>query len=219
MDSANQPAPLSNGLLLYVDLQPDELLISSPDGPAQFKGLDMNWFETLNRIKNIPIKQTSEENLETAVTLMKSTYNFYRESSCGTFPSGINLYTVTPSHVPIEGLPQAPPVIETLDLSIPRKLLLWVYTLVHGRYSNISSVVKYCDEMKVWFVFLVMGSSLSVTFSISHSHISFFAGCSPEVKEEALQRQLHKLCSQSHRVLFLLKVFDTCFDIIWTGLT
>jgi hypothetical protein len=91
--------------------------------------------------------------------------------------------------------------------------------LVHGRYSNISSVVKYCDEMKVWFVFLVMGSSLSVTFSISHSHISFFAGCSPEVKEEALQRQLHKLCSQSHRVLFLLKVFDTCFDIIWTGLT
>ncbi|RLN43312.1 uncharacterized protein C2845_PM01G32550 [Panicum miliaceum] len=148
MDSTNQPAPLSNGLLLYVDLQPDELLILSPDGPAQFKGLDMNWFETLNRIKNIPIKQTSEDNLETAVTLMKSTYNFYRESSCGTFPSGINLYTVTPSHVPIEGLPQAPPVIETLDLSIPRKLLLWVYTLVHGRYSNISSVVKYCDEMK-----------------------------------------------------------------------
>ncbi|CAN6309808.1 unnamed protein product [Urochloa humidicola] len=148
MDATNQPAPLSSGLLLYVDLQPDELLISSPDGPAQFKGLDMNWFETLNRIKNIPIKQTSEDNLETAVTLMKSTYNFYRESSCGTFPSGINLYTVTPSHAPIEVLPQAPPVVENLDLSIPRKLLLWVYTLVHGRYSNISSVVKYCDEMK-----------------------------------------------------------------------
>ncbi|OEL37163.1 hypothetical protein BAE44_0001817 [Dichanthelium oligosanthes] len=148
MDATNQPAPLSNGLLLYVDLQPDELLISSPDGPAQFKGLDMNWFETLNRIKNIPIKQTSEDNLETAVTLMKSTYNFYRESSCGTFPSGINLYTVTPSHVPIEGLLQATSVVETLDLSIPRKLLLWVYTLVHGRYSSISSVVKYCDEMK-----------------------------------------------------------------------
>ncbi|CAN6309804.1 unnamed protein product [Urochloa humidicola] len=88
-DATNQPAPLSSGLLLYVDLQLDELLISSPDGPAQFKGLDMNWFETLNRIKNISIKQTSEDNLETAVTLlMKSTYNFYRESSCGTFPSG-----------------------------------------------------------------------------------------------------------------------------------
>ncbi|XP_066371477.1 calcineurin-binding protein 1 isoform X2 [Miscanthus floridulus] len=148
-DATIQPAPLSNGLLLYVDLQPDELLISSPDGPAQFKGLDMNWFETLNRIKNIPVKQTSEDNLETAVTLMKSTYNFYRESSCGTFPSGINLYTVTPSQAPIEGLPQTAAVVETLDLSIPRKLLLWVYTLVHGRYSNISSVVKYCDEMKL----------------------------------------------------------------------
>ncbi|KAG8062156.1 hypothetical protein GUJ93_ZPchr0003g16628, partial [Zizania palustris] len=148
MVATDQRAPLSNGLKLYIDLQPDELLISSPDGPAQFKGLDMNWFETFNRIRNIPVRQTSEDNLETAVTVMKSTYNFYRESSCGTFPSGINLYTVTPSQAPVEGLQQAPDIIENLDLSIPRKLLLWVYTLVHGRYSNISAVVKYCDEMK-----------------------------------------------------------------------
>uniref|UniRef100_A0A0E0KHJ8 Uncharacterized protein n=1 Tax=Oryza punctata TaxID=4537 RepID=A0A0E0KHJ8_ORYPU len=148
METTDQPAPLSSGLVLYIDLQPDELLISSPDGPAQFKGLDMNWFETFNRIKNIPIRQTSEDNMETAVTVMKSTYNFYRESSCGTFPSGINLYTVTPSQAPVEGLQQAPDAVENLDLSIPRKLLLWVYTLVHGRYSNISAVVKYCDEMK-----------------------------------------------------------------------
>ncbi|CAM0875407.1 unnamed protein product [Alopecurus aequalis] len=148
MDTAKQLVPLSSGLLLYVDLQPDELLISSPDGPTQFKGLDMNWFETLNRIKNIPIKQTSEENMETAVTVMKSTYNFYRESSCGTFPSGINLYTVTSSQSSVEGVYQAPGIVDALDLSIPRKLLLWVYTLVHGRYSNITAVVKYCDEMK-----------------------------------------------------------------------
>lgn len=40
-----------------------------------------------------------------------------------------------------------------------------------------------------------------------HSHISFFACCSPEAKEEPQQRQLHrKLCSQFHR-LFLLKVW------------
>lgn len=147
--ATDQPAPLSNGLQLFIDLQPDELLISSPDGPSQFKGLDMNWFETFNRIKNIPIKQTSEDNMETAVTVMKSTYNFYRESSCGTFPSGINLYTVTPSQASVQGLSQGPNVVDLLDLSIPRKLLLWVYTLVHGRYVNISSVVKYCDEMKV----------------------------------------------------------------------
>jgi calcineurin-binding protein cabin-1 len=149
LDATNQPAPLSNDLQLFIDLQPDELLISSPDGPPQFKGLDMNWFETFNRIKNIPIKQTSEDNMEIAVTAMKSTYNFYRESSCGTFLSGINLYTVTPSQALVEGLSQGPNIVEVLDLSIPRKLLIWVYTLVHGRYPNISSVVKYCDEMKV----------------------------------------------------------------------
>ncbi|KAM0859920.1 hypothetical protein ACQ4PT_046877 [Festuca glaucescens] len=145
VDAAKQPVPLSSGLVLYVDLQPDELLISSPDGPAPFKGLDMNLFETLSRIKNIPIRQTSEDNMETAVTVMKSTYNFYRESSCGTFPTGVNLYTVTSS---VEGVHQAPSIVDALDLSIPRKLLLWIYTLVHGRYANISAVVKYCDEMK-----------------------------------------------------------------------
>ncbi|KAM0822283.1 hypothetical protein ACQ4PT_071592 [Festuca glaucescens] len=145
VDAAKQPVPLSSGLVLYVDLQPDELLISSPDGPAPFKGLDMNLFETLSRIKNIPIRQTSEDNMETAVTVMKSTYNFYRESSCGTFPTGINLYTVTSS---VEGVHHAPSIVDALDLSIPRKLLLWIYTLVHGRYANISAVVKYCDEMK-----------------------------------------------------------------------
>ncbi|KAL5210629.1 hypothetical protein ABZP36_006252 [Zizania latifolia] len=148
MEATDQPAPLSKGLLLYIDLQPDELLVSSPDGPAQFKGLDMNWFETFNRIRNIQVRQTSEDNMETAITVMKSTYNFYRESSCGTSLSGVNLYTVTPSQAPVERLQQAPDVIENLDLSIPRKLLLWVYALVHGHYSNISAVVKYCDEMK-----------------------------------------------------------------------
>jgi len=52
-----------------------------------------------------------------------------------------------PSHVPIEGLQQIDrDRVEVLDLSFPRKLLLWVYTLVHGRYSNISAVVKYCEE-------------------------------------------------------------------------
>ncbi|KAE8809006.1 hypothetical protein D1007_14433 [Hordeum vulgare] len=174
MDTDNQPVPLSNGLLLYVDLQPDELLISSPDGPTQFKGLDMNWFETLNRIKNIPIRQTSEDNMLTAVTVMKSTYNFYRDSSCGTFPSGINLYTVTPSQASVEGVQQAPGIVDTLDLSIPRKLLLWVYTLVHGRYCNISAVVKYCDEMKARNKrgTLTAAASLQVTPPAPHSSVS-----------------------------------------------
>ncbi|XP_072951059.1 calcineurin-binding protein 1 isoform X2 [Typha angustifolia] len=145
----DQPANLGNGLLLYVDLQPDELLIVQPEGSSQFKGLDMNWFEALSKMKNIQVRQTSEENMEAAVTLMRCTYNFYRESSCGTFPSGVSLYTVFSSQSPGEGLQPGPDVVDILDLSIPRKLLLWAYTLVHGRYANISAVVKYCEEMKL----------------------------------------------------------------------
>jgi hypothetical protein len=37
-----------------------------------------------------------------------------------------------------------------LDLSIPRKLLLWAYTLSHG-CANIAVVVKHCEEnAKAW---------------------------------------------------------------------
>lgn len=149
-ESSGQLSCVENSLLLFVDLQPDELLVSPVEGPFQSKGLDMNWFEALCKIKNIQIRQTSEENMEAAVALMKCTYNFYRESSCGTFPSGINLHTVSLSQTAVEGLQQqGKEITDILDLSIPRKLLLWAYTLVHGRYSNISAVVKYCEEAKV----------------------------------------------------------------------
>lgn len=33
-----------------------------------------------------------------------------------------------------------------IDLSIPRKLLLWAYMLLNGRYASISVVVKHCEE-------------------------------------------------------------------------
>ncbi|XP_078148770.1 tetratricopeptide repeat (TPR)-like superfamily protein isoform X3 [Carex rostrata] len=144
-----------NNLVLYVDLQPDELLMSSPEGQEKSKGLDMNLFEILSRIKNVQIRRVADEKMEEAVGLMRSTYNFYRESSCGTFPAGVNLYTVlVPQPVLMsDGMQiQVQPsqdVVGNLDLSIPRKLLLWAYTLVHGRYCNISMVVKYCEEMKI----------------------------------------------------------------------
>ncbi|WOL15244.1 hypothetical protein Cni_G24025 [Canna indica] len=149
-ESNDKPASLENSLLLFVDLQPDELLVSPLEGTFQSKGLDMNWFEALYKIKNVQIRKASEENMEAAAALMKCTYNFYRESSCATFPSGINLYTgICISQSAVEGLQQqGKEKIDALDLSIPRKLLLWAYTLVHGRYSNISAVVKYCEEGK-----------------------------------------------------------------------
>ncbi|KAJ0982834.1 hypothetical protein J5N97_011089 [Dioscorea zingiberensis] len=135
--------------LLYVDLEPDELLSSSVEG-AHSKGIDMNWYEALSKIKNIQIRQVLEENIEAASALMRCSYNFYRESSCGTLPSGIALYSASSSKF-AEGGPHqtrdgSNHGFNVLDLSIPRKLLLWAYTLVHGRYSNISAVVKFCEE-------------------------------------------------------------------------
>uniref|UniRef100_A0A7N0ZVX4 Uncharacterized protein n=1 Tax=Kalanchoe fedtschenkoi TaxID=63787 RepID=A0A7N0ZVX4_KALFE len=36
--------------------------------------------------------------------------------------------------------------IEIRDLSIQRKILLWAYTLLHGQFTSIGSVIKYCEE-------------------------------------------------------------------------
>lgn len=148
-DQVNDP----ENELLYADLEPDELLSSSVEG-AHSKGIDMNWYEALSKIKNIQIRQASEENIEAASALMRCSYNFYRESSCGALPSGITLYLASSSKVPEGGIHQIRDGnlgMSVLDLSIPRKLLLWSYTLVHGRYSNISAVVKFCEEnAKVW---------------------------------------------------------------------
>ncbi|XP_042375103.1 calcineurin-binding protein 1-like isoform X1 [Zingiber officinale] len=145
----HKPGSSENSLLLFVDLQPDELMVSQSEGTFQSKGLDMNWFEALCKIKNVQVRQALEENMEAAVALMKCTYNFYRDSSCGTLPMGINVYTTCFSQPSVEGLQQqGKEMVNILDLSIPRKLLLWAYTLVHGRYSNISTVVKYFEDAR-----------------------------------------------------------------------
>lgn len=98
----------------------------------------------ISKINGIVIKQALEEKMESANTLLRSSYNFYRESSCGSLPSGIELHTSvlgteSSSQLGLDGC-------EVLDLSVPRKLLLWAYTLVHGRYTNIMAVAKHCEE-------------------------------------------------------------------------
>lgn len=130
--------------LLYVDLQANELLSSFED-PTHSEALEMKWGQVVTRMRSILIKQSSEENMEAASTLLRCAYNFYRESSCGTLPSGINLFT-TPSRLTEGSYPPSMEGVEIIDLSTPRKLLLWAYTLVHGRYSNILAVVKHCEE-------------------------------------------------------------------------
>ncbi|MQM21597.1 hypothetical protein Taro_054641 [Colocasia esculenta] len=135
-----------SGLLLFVDLEPDDISRSSLEGSFYVKGLEVKSHELLSRIKDVHVRQASDENMEAATTLLRCAYNFFRESSCGSFPSGISLYTV-PSLSAAETISgPTKEGVDILDLSIPRKLLLWAYTLVHGRYSSISSVMKYFEE-------------------------------------------------------------------------
>ncbi|XP_015934967.1 calcineurin-binding protein 1 isoform X2 [Arachis duranensis] len=137
---------MDNGQLLCIDLQPHELWSTTFEDPTHLEKIETKWITILSKIKNKVINKVSDENLETANTLLRACYNFYRESSSVVLSSGLNSYLIpyqlaaeTPFNPNMSG-------IEALDLSIPRKLLLWAYALLHGRYANISFVVKHCEE-------------------------------------------------------------------------
>lgn len=131
---------------LFIDLQTREIWSSSFEETAHLESLQSRWNPTLEKINNIVIKKASDGDLETANSLLRSSYNFYRESSCVMLPSSVNLYLVPSRLVKEKQLPSSMEGIETLDLSIPRKLLLWAYMLLNGRYASISVVVKHCEE-------------------------------------------------------------------------
>lgn len=132
--------------LLCVDLQANEFWSSSLEDSGLLGNSEPKWRPLLAKIENVLIRKVSEENFEIANSLLRSCYNFYRESTCVMLPSGVNLYLV-PSRLAIETQVQPGlPGVDALDLSIPRKLLLWAYTLLHGRYTSISTVVKHCEE-------------------------------------------------------------------------
>lgn len=127
-----------SGLQLFVDLQPEEICRSSVEGSFYSKELEERCQEALSGIRDAHVRQASDEHLEAAAALLRCAYSFFRDSSCGTFPSGIRLYTVS-------SLP-APEGAGALDLSVPRKLLLWAYALMHGHYSSISAVMKFFED-------------------------------------------------------------------------
>lgn len=135
-----------NSQLLCVDLQTDELWTSSLEDPSHLRNLETQWNPLVSKIKNVIIKKASEEDLETAASLLRSSYNFYKDTSCAMLPSGINLYTV-PSQLATETYIQ-PGIdgVDILDMSTSRKLILWAYTLLHGHCTHISAVIKYCEE-------------------------------------------------------------------------
>lgn len=99
------------------------------------------------------VKQASPENLDKATALLRSAYVFYRDSFSGPFPSGINLYLIQPGKMAnrLDGATTsllAGPLlgVEPMDISTPRKLLIWAFTLVHGRTGGVAEAVKYCEE-------------------------------------------------------------------------
>lgn len=107
-----------------------------------------------SKMKHVLVVQASLDNLEKATTLLRSSYVFYRDSFSGPFPNGIYLFVTQPGRNSIqpEGLPNLglpggpPPGAEELDISTPRKLLLWAFALVHGRTGSVAEAVKYCEE-------------------------------------------------------------------------
>lgn len=141
------PGSLENRRVLCVDLQSEELWSSSFEDPSDSQMLEEKWRPVLSKMKNVLISdKVPEENLETANSLLKSCYNYFRETASVTLPSEINLYSALP-RLATEGeiLPGIEGV-EVIDVSIPRKLLLWAYTLFHGHCGSISQVVKYMEE-------------------------------------------------------------------------
>ncbi|KAE8723812.1 hypothetical protein F3Y22_tig00011718pilonHSYRG00075 [Hibiscus syriacus] len=128
---------------LYVDLQTTELWNSSIEDSTHLESLKTKWNPTLAKINNIVKKKASDGDSETVNTLLRSSYNFYWESSCAMLPSVINLSLVPSRLLKENQFPSSIEGVEPLELSISRKLLSWAYTLLNGRYAGISAVVKY----------------------------------------------------------------------------
>ncbi|KAL2642164.1 hypothetical protein R1flu_009751 [Riccia fluitans] len=102
----------------------------------------------ISLMKQVPVRQASVENLEKATSLLRSTYGFYRDSLAGPFPGGINLFLVQGPGISGEGSSNGSLASHSkpVDISCPRKLLLWAFTLVHGRTGSVAEAVKYCEE-------------------------------------------------------------------------
>lgn len=132
--------------LLCVDLQTEELWSSAFEDQNHLKSLETKWNPSLSKIKNVIVNRVPDEDLETASTLLRSSYNFYKDTSCALLPSGINLYMV-PAQLATETYIQ-PGIdeLDILDMNTSRKLLLWAYSLLHGHCINVSHVIKFCEE-------------------------------------------------------------------------
>ncbi|XP_052208755.1 calcineurin-binding protein 1 isoform X2 [Diospyros lotus] len=132
--------------LLCIDLQKNEMWNSSSEDPNHLKNLETKWDALLSKCKNVIVKKASVQDQETAATLLRGCYSFCRDTNCAMLPSGVNLYVVPLRLASAGHFYLGMDGVSVLDLNNPRKLLLWAYTLLHGRYTSISTVIKYCEE-------------------------------------------------------------------------
>ncbi|VFQ73182.1 unnamed protein product [Cuscuta campestris] len=139
--SLNQSG-LENTHLLSIDMQPDELWSSSSDDPDHMQNLEKKWNPLLLKIKNVIIKRASDDDLETASLLLKSSYNLYKDTSCAFLPSGITLYALPLQLAAETYIQPGIEAVDILDLNTSRKLLLWAYTLLHGQCMGVSSASR-----------------------------------------------------------------------------
>lgn len=137
---------LESEQLLCIDLQSDELWSSAFEDPNHLKILESKWNPSLCKIKNVIVKKVLDEDLETASMLLRSAYNFYKDTSCALLPSGINLYMVPAQLVTETYIQPGIDGVDLLDMNTSRKLLLWAYSLLHGHCGNVSHVIKFCEE-------------------------------------------------------------------------
>lgn len=139
-------ASLEYSQLLCLELQTDELWNSPFEEKTHLKNIETKWNPILTKMKNTIVKRALDVNMETATSLLKYCYNFYKESSYGSLPAALSIYLVPSRSAAQAQLKPGMDGVEILDVSIPRKLLLWAYTLVQGQFANISTVVKHCEE-------------------------------------------------------------------------
>lgn len=137
---------LENSQLLCIDLQLDELWTSSFEDMNHLKDLERKWNPSLSKIKNVIVKRAADEDLETASMLLRSCYNFYKDTFCALLPSGINLYMVPSQFATETYIQPGIDAVDILDMNTSRKLILWAYTLLHGHCTSASAAIKYCEE-------------------------------------------------------------------------
>ncbi|KAI5079572.1 hypothetical protein GOP47_0005051 [Adiantum capillus-veneris] len=134
---------------LVVELRIDELFSNMSDFSVPFEDIKTTeQFRHLSCMAGVRIQQATSENTERAFCLLKQAFLFYRDCT-GPFPAGINLFLVQPGSLSDEMMATAVPASTSLagvDLSVPRKLLLWAYSLVHGHTCSIAEAVRCCED-------------------------------------------------------------------------